>query len=259
MILLGAGNMGTNLACALREAGVRFDCIYSRSLENARELAGKVGAGQYTDSMEAVQSFCEKVTAKNQVVLYCLKDSVLREVLERIDAPEALHIHTAGSIGLEVFEGTNKPHAGVLYPFQSVTKSHVLSFKEVPVFVEATTSEDKVRVKDLAEQISSRVFEINSEMRRRLHVAGVFANNFTNCMYAIAGEILQPTGLPEDVLLPLIDETAARVHQMHARQAQTGPAKRFDENVMEAHCDLLQDPELQEIYRLVSRNIHRHS
>lgn len=257
MILLGAGNMATNLAHAFLKAGVRIDGVYSHTLTHAKVLALQVGVELFTDNLNDVNTWLH--ARPNETVIYCLKDSVLREVLMQIDAPQALHLHTAGSMGLEVFEGTNKPHAGVLYPFQSVTKEHILSFRDVPVFVEAKSSEDLIRTKELAEKLSSRVYEINSETRRRLHVAGVFANNFTNCMYAIAAEILRPTGLPEDVLLPLIDETAARVHQMPARQAQTGPAKRFDENVMSANLDMLEDRDLQEIYRLVSLNIHRHS
>jgi len=195
----------------------------------------------------------------NQVVLYSLKDSVLREVLEQIDAPEALHLHTAGSMGVEVFEGTNKPHAGVLYPFQTLSKDRVLDFAEIPVFVEVVDSEDLPQIQQLAGQISRKVYEADSETRRRLHVAGVFANNFTNCMYAIAAEILAPTGLPDDVLLSLIDETAAKVHSIPARQAQTGPAKRYDENVMQAHLALLNSPNEQEIYRAISKNIREHT
>ncbi len=258
MIILGSGNMATNLAHAFTKAGVRIDCIYSRTLEHARELAEQVGVEQYTDSLEVVRSSLQKVT-ENQVVLYCLKDSVLGEVLEQIDAPEALHLHTAGSMGVEVFEGKNKPHAGVLYPFQTLSRQRVLDFTELPLFVEALDPKDLPEIESLAKQISHKVYPADSETRRRLHVAGVFANNFTNCMYAIASEVLRPTGLPEDVLLSLIDETAAKVHSMPARQAQTGPAKRSDNNVMNKHLELLADPELQEIYKLVSKNISEHA
>ena len=258
MILLGSGNMATNLAHAFRKAGVPVDCIYSHTLEHAKTLAEKVGVECFTDSLEEVNRVL-KQDAGNQVVLYCLKDSVLPEVLKQIDAPEALHLHTAGSMGIEVFAGTNKPHAGVLYPFQTLSKDRVLDFEELPIFVEAENAGDLARIEALAKQISRKVYPVDSETCRRLHVAGVFANNFTNCMYAIAAEVLKPTGLPDEVLLSLIDETAAKVHTMSARQAQTGPAKRYDENVMNKHLELLDDPQLQEIYRLLSKNIHEHA
>ena len=258
MIILGSGNMATNLAHAFHKAGVRIDCIYSRTLDHARALAEQVGVEQYTADLKEVRSSLQK-DMENQVVLYCLKDSVLREVLEQIDAPEALHLHTAGSMGVKVFEYTNKPHAGVLYPFQTLSKQRVLDFSQLPLFIEAVNPQDLPKIENLAKQISQKVYPADSETRRRLHVAGVFANNFTNCMYAIAAEVLRPTGLPEDVLLSLIDETAAKVHTMPARQAQTGPAKRRDANVMNKHLELLGDPQLQEIYRVVSKNISEHA
>lgn len=258
MIILGSGNMATNLAHAFHKAGVRLDAIYSHTPEHAKDLAGQVGVECFTDSLADINALLHENT-ENQVILYCLKDSVLPEVLAQIDAPEALHLHTAGSMGVEVFEGKNKPHAGVLYPFQTLSKQRVLDFAELPVFVEAVNPEDLSKIENLAKQISHKVYPADSETRRRLHVAGVFANNFTNCMYAIAAEVLRPTGLPEDVLLSLIDETAAKVHTMPARQAQTGPAKRYDENVMNKHLELLADPELQEIYKFISKNIHEHA
>lgn len=256
MILLGSGNMGTNLAHAYHKAGVRIDGIYSYTLAHAEVLAAQVGVEQVTADLAEVNAWLRRLP--NTTVLYCVKDSVLPDVLARIVAPDALHLHTAGSMGVEVF-GADKPHAGVLYPFQTLSKDRILPFDNLPVFVEAAQEADLPAIRALAERISGKVYPADSDTRRRLHVAGVFANNFTNCMYAIAGEVLQPTGLPEDVLLSLIDETAAKVHSIPPREAQTGPAKRYDENVMQAHLALLDDPDVQEIYRAVSKNIHVHA
>ena len=116
MILVGSGNMATNLAYAFRKAGVRIDCVYSHQLHHAEELALKVGVAHYTDDLQNVNDVL-KQDSSNQVVIYCLKDSVLPEVLSCIDAPDAIHLHTAGSMGITVFAGKNKPHCGVLYPF----------------------------------------------------------------------------------------------------------------------------------------------
>ena len=103
---------------------------------------------------------------------------------------------------------------------------------------------------------------MSSELRRHLHLAAVFACNFTNHMYVLAGQILRDTGIPEDVLLPLMDETAAKVHRMPAKEAQTGPAIRYDENVIRKHLDLLAEmnrPEMSAVYQLLSQSIHQYS
>lgn len=262
MIILGSGNMATNLAHAFHKEGVSISCIYSHTAQNARSLAEQIGCA-WTDSLKEVNRYVtlelqETGVGKN-VLIYALRDAVLRDVLMQIDAPDSLHLHTAGSMGIEVFKGTGKPHSGVLYPFQTLSKDRVLDFRKLPVFIEAVSASDRDVINGLTRVISDEVYDADSATRRKLHLAGVFANNFANCMYAIGGEILQSAGLPEHVLLSLIDETAAKVHSIPARQAQTGPAKRFDENVMQAHLDLLDDPNLKEIYKAISVNIHAHS
>ncbi len=254
MIILGAGNMGTNLAIALHRTGCHIECVYSRTQENARVLASRVEAPIATNDLRQVNRLL-KEDMSSRIVFYCLTDSVLRNVAEQIDAPLALHIHTSGTIGLDVFDGTDKPHAGVLYPLQTLTKHHPISLRNVPIFIEGTGHDEEERVRLLAENISTQVYQADSARRRSLHLAGVFANNFTNCMYTIAGDILNEAGFPTDVLLPLIDETAARVHVMFAPLAQTGPARRGDENVMAEHLKMLDDENRRDIYQAVSRHI----
>lgn len=241
--------MATNLANAFLRKGVSIACIYSKTEASASRLGEQVGAAWTTD--------LKAVARDADVYIYAVKDAFLREVLMEIDAPQALHLHTAGSVGVEVFEGTNKPHSGVLYPFQTLSKNRILDFAHIPILVEASKAENTERIRQIASIISEEVYDADSECRRKLHLAGVFANNFTNCMYAIGGELLRETGLPEKVLLSLIDETAAKVHEVSPKEAQTGPAVRGDQAVMKAHMDLLPDDNLKEIYRLISENIHR--
>jgi hypothetical protein len=89
-------------------------------------------------------------------------------------------------------------------------------------------------------------------------MAAVFACNFTNHMYALSARLLEKNGLPFDAMLPLIDETARKVHELHPLDAQTGPAVRRDENVMGKHLTMLTDePEIKEIYKMISDSIQK--
>ena len=89
-------------------------------------------------------------------------------------------------------------------------------------------------------------------------MAAVFACNFTNHMYALCDRLLQKHGIPFEVMLPLIDETARKVHELKPAEAQTGPAVRYDENVIGKHLSLLaDDPECQELYEKISKSIYR--
>ena len=98
---------------------------------------------------------------------------------------------------------------------------------------------------------------MTSGQRRYLHLAAVFACNFANHMYALSSHILEKQGIPFEVMLPLIDETAGKVHELSPTQAQTGPAVRYDENVISKHLEMLADEEsLQELYEKISKSIH---
>jgi predicted short-subunit dehydrogenase-like oxidoreductase (DUF2520 family) len=153
--------------------------------------------------------------------------------------------------------GADKPHAGIFYPFQTFSKARLIEdFSTVPVFFEARGIDDISAVYSLALTITSHVYEASQQDRERLHVAGVFTNNFTNLMYTMAAELLKSTHIPFSALLPLIDETAAKIHSMAPRDAQTGPARRGDENVMSHHMQLLSE-EQREIYRLLSEAIKK--
>ena len=169
-----------------------------------------------------------------------------------------MHLHTSGTMPISVF-GDDKPHAGIFYPLQTFSKARVIEdFSTVPVFFEARGIDDISAVYSLALTITSHVYETTQHDRERLHVAGVYACNFANLMYTMAAELLQNTHIPFSALLPLIDETAAKIHTLLPQEAQTGPARRGDENVMAHHLALL-DEEKRQLYRLLSDAIRKRS
>jgi predicted short-subunit dehydrogenase-like oxidoreductase (DUF2520 family) len=135
-----------------------------------------------------------------------------------------------------------------------------VDFKEIPCFVEAESEASLDVLKNLCASISDRVIEMTSDNRKYLHLAAVFACNFANHCYAIAADVLEQHGIPFDVMLPLIDETAEKVHQMAPRKAQTGPAVRYDKNVMDKHLELLgNSANYEEIYKIMSKSIYERS
>jgi predicted short-subunit dehydrogenase-like oxidoreductase (DUF2520 family) len=247
--LIGAGNLAVNLARALRRGGFRILQVYSRTEQAARTLAESVGAG-YTVALE-------EVTPHADIYVVALTDSALSGLIPAIVAgrEQALFVHTAGSIPMKIWEGHADRH-GVLYPMQTFSKQREVEFREIPIFIESNSDEDERLLHDVASRLSGQVYGATSEQRRSLHLAAVFACNFTNAMYRLAAEVLEQYDLPFSAMLPLIDETAAKVHRLSPRQAQTGPAARGDEAVMAAHLEMLRShPEWEEIYRLMSRRI----
>lgn len=159
-------------------------------------------------------------------------------------------------MSVDIFKGHAK-HYGVLYPMQTFSKQRIVDFKVIPCFIEASDVSAKSILQQLCDSISDRVYELSSDNRKYLHLAAVFACNFVNHCYEISSGILNKNDIPFDVMLPLIDETAKKVHEMKPKDAQTGPAVRYDENVISRQMQLLNGTPLnKEIYQLMSKSIH---
>jgi predicted short-subunit dehydrogenase-like oxidoreductase (DUF2520 family) len=249
IVLVGAGNVATHLGMAWQKAGYEIVQVYSRTPASALELANRLGVG-YTTSLE-------EICADADVYVVMVKDAVLQELIPNIvkGRNNALFVHTAGSMPMNVWEN----HAcryGVLYPMQTFSKAREVDFTSVSFFVEATGKAELAVLKSMATSLSPKVYEANSEQRRYLHLAAVFACNFTNHMYALSASLLEKQGLPFDAMLPLIDETARKVHELPPTQAQTGPAIRCDKNVLDKHLSMLQEESVMKVlYEIISKNI----
>ena len=249
IVLVGAGNMATAIACSLKESGNAPVAVWSRTLESAALLGSRVECA-FTDDLDALPAA--------DIVIISVTDNALHTVAAAVAQrfPDALLLHTAGSIPMDALREAGAIHYGVLYPMQTVNKNSVVSLDDVTVFVEACDDVVAGEVEALARTISKKVVYASSEQRCYLHVAAVFACNFSNAVYNMAAELLEKHGLPFEAMLPLIDEAARKVHRMSPPEAQTGPARRGDANVMNAHKMMLDD-ELANIYETLSDYIMR--
>lgn len=250
VVFIGSGNLATHLSLAIKGAGIEVVQVYSQTESHARLLANKLSCSYTTEP--------ESIVVDADIYIFSVKDSALLDLIYKIPQNKGLWLHTAGSVPMGVFEGFNDRY-GVLYPLQTFSKNRDIDFSIVPVFIESNSAGDEAYLLSFAGKLTRQVIPLSSEKRKHLHLAAVWACNFTNHMYLMASKILQEQSLSESFLLPLIDETAAKVHQLSAREAQTGPAIRYDENIIEKHIELLSDPNMKELYRLVSRNIHKES
>jgi predicted short-subunit dehydrogenase-like oxidoreductase (DUF2520 family) len=183
--------------------------------------------------------------------IIAVTDSAIAQVAAAIGPVDGLVVHTAGSVPMSILPQRNR---GVLYPLQTFTKGRPLDMSQVPLFIESDGNLPLLH--EVASQISSVVTEMDSSRRRYLHLAAVFCCNFTNHMYRITEDMLAQHDIPFDVMLPLIDETARKVHTLTPAQAQTGPAVRWNEEVMQAQLNLLDREDLKQLYRIISQSIH---
>ena len=253
--IIGAGNVASNLAKNLVDNGYVINQIYNRTASNAVDLAKEFNANFISD--------LSQINTNVDLIIITVIDTVIESVLDTININETLIVHTSGSISVDVFS-KKAVNYGVFYPLQTLTKNSIITFKNVPICLEANNENNLDVLKKLAASLSDNVYELSSEQRKTLHLAAVFACNFTNHMYNLSSKILEENNLDFDILKPLIAETASRVEKHRPNDIQTGPAIRNDKNIINNHIELLNDifkndksyKNISEIYRFVSDDIY---
>ena len=248
--VIGAGNVAWHLAPALSAAGHTITAIYSRSAASREALARQLPQARPVASLDL-----EHIAA--EVVVLAVPDAALAEVAAALKVSlGTIVVHTSGSQPLAVLQPVRGASIGVFYPLQTFSKSKPVSLASAPLLVEAQEEETLQQIEQLAFSISSKVYRVSSEARRQLHLAAVFACNFTNHLLGISQQLLREANLPKELLQPLIQETIEKAAQQDPFAVQTGPAVRGDGNVLQAHLQMLrQHPRYQAIYSQLSQSI----
>jgi predicted short-subunit dehydrogenase-like oxidoreductase (DUF2520 family) len=259
---VGAGNLAWHLAMAFENAGHHICEVYSRDSKHARQLVSML----YDARPSADLNFAE---SESELFVLAIPDDALEDVAAQLVLPEdAVVVHTSGSKSLESLRRLMDIYSdvpvrtGVFYPLQTFSKGiKPLSFEIIPLCIEASEKETEAQLVALAQELSQIVYLVNSQERKVLHLAAVFACNFTNYLLGIAKDLTDSANLEFDLLRPLIEETFQKaLDAEHPAQVQTGPARRGDLNTLSLHLAYLSDkPELLQLYRVLSDGIQRRS
>jgi predicted short-subunit dehydrogenase-like oxidoreductase (DUF2520 family) len=253
--IAGAGNVGRFLAVELFAAGCDIRQIYNRTQSPAVDLAGKVNSEPVSD-----------ITGINpdvDLIILALPDRVIPVFCQKlaveggIAANRTIIASTAGSVGLKDLN-RHFSRCGVIYPLQTFTRYTKPNSAIIPFCIEGADYQVAAFLRETASLISGDVRDIDSNQRLVLHLAAVFACNFTNHMIAVADEIIRKANLDFSILLPLINETIKRLEGRSPLEMQTGPAVRDDKNTIEKHLQLLSETEgeiLRSLYAIASESI----
>lgn len=249
VVLLGAGNLATSLAIALYKAGFPILQVYSRTKESASKLASLVGA-------EPICNF-ERLRTNASVNIVALPDDVIATIVSDLPDLKGFVVHTSGSTPMSVFEGLRAKGYGVFYPFQTFSRSRIISFENIPICLEASNDECYASLEQFASKLSGIVVSMDSEQRRWLHLSGVFACNFTNHMLALAYHLTAEHKISFGVVKPLVEETIRKAFEGNPALYQTGPAVRNDIQTMERHAQMLKAFGLADLYKELSLSIQK--
>lgn len=239
--IVGSGNVGTQFAKAFSLSGkVRLQQLYSRRADGFSECAADV-----LHDLSGLRPA--------DVTVLSVSDDAVAEVASALPFSGSLVVHMSGSLPMDILDGKNR--RGVFYPLQTLSKSKPVDFSDIPLCLEAENEADLKLLRQLASLLSESVHEVDSRQRKALHVAAVFAGNFTNHMYRNAQRICEDNRLDFALLKPLIRETADKVMTLSPSDAQTGPARRNDQKTIAAHLDFLGHSPRAQVYELLTQSI----
>lgn len=246
--IIGAGKVGSALAHAFADAGHKINLIVSLTEESASALAATFNCGWSVDPI---------IDSGTDFVVVAVPDSIISSLLSELRVSgETIVCHTAGSIGLDVFEGTQIDNRGIIYPLQTFSINRQPDIKEIPILIESDKSTISHKIMELVGTLSDKVYEVDSDRRRMIHLAAVFVCNFVNHMYRTGEMITDKTDLPFEILEPLIRETLNKAQEIGPENAQTGPAARNDRITIEKHLNLLSfSPTMKDMYEAITNSI----
>jgi len=241
IILIGSGNVATHLGINLKNNNFNIVQVISSTLKNTETLATKLDS-DFSNNISDLK--------KADLIIVSVSDNEIENVANQIINTPI--VHTSGSVGLEVFKNNN--HAGVFYPLQTFNKEVDITFSEIPLCIEANNPEFEKELFKIGKSLSNSVVRMDSEQRKQLHIAAVFACNFSNHMFSIADDISQKSNIDFSLLLPLIRQTVKKLEKHAPKNMQTGPAKRNDKKIIESHLQSLEKNQ-QELYKLITNSI----
>lgn len=246
VVVIGGGNVAESISLALHQRGINLIQICARNSSQAERIAQMVGC-----------NFCDDFSAVAEADIYIISvsDNALESVSSELNIGNSIVVHTAGSCNMTLL--SKHKNYGVFYPLQTFTQGRSVDFREIPIFIEANQDNTLKSIRELAQQLSNSVYDADSAYRTKLHIAAVFACNFTNHMYALADTYLRSENISFELLKPLIQETTNKLLESdNPTSNQTGPAVRNDLNTMERHRLILKSNEsLINIYNKLSNSI----
>ncbi len=248
---IGAGNVATHLAKASIKNGFKVIEVYSRTEESAKALANKLNCQYNTNHLD--------ITKKADLYIMAISDKAIeKESRKFVVNTKKILVHTSGSVGLDAIIG-NSENTGVLYPLQTFTIERALTFKKIPLFIEADKHETMHQLKEFAQKIADQVIELNSIDRMYLHIAAVFFCNYVNFMLCSGQKIIKKNHFSHKYFEPLLDETIRKAIDIGPEKAQTGPASRGDIETINKHLEALcNEPELKDLYASIADAILKH-
>ena len=248
--IIGSGNVAQHLIIAIlnaEESDGKIELVQAYA-RNASALAHLLEFDKITTDLSQLKPA--------DLYIIAVTDNAIKIISDELTFKNKLVAHTSGTTEIDVLNDNNRK--GVFYPLQTFSKTKSVDFSTIPICLESQNASDLQTLETVGKAISNATYILNSEQRKALHVAAVFVNNFVNHLYQLGNEICIENQVPFKILKPLIEETANKIMSLSTEEAQTGPAKREDQETIKAHLAFLQEGNKKNIYELLTQSIIAH-
>ncbi len=240
--IYGLGNVGQHLLERLLELNQFKLTVCTRTYKNITVKANV----ELTTEIANLQG-CD-------LIICAVTDQWMLPKIEEL-ATIAPTVSTSGTVNLS---SLNTPfQVGTFYPLQSFVASQPVNWKGLPILVHAANKKLENTLLELGNLLSEFCFVLNPEERKKLHLAAVFANNFTTHLFDIAAHYCTENNLQFDWLKPLIFQSISKLKDVEPHAIQTGPAKRNDQTTIQEHLAMLEGTN-KELYKLLTQSIQNH-
>lgn len=241
--IIGTGNVAQHLIKVISKAeNISLNQIYGRNSSNFPKL---------NSYAECISEFTKLKPV--DLLIIAISDDAISTVSNNIANFSGIVVHTSGSTSMNVLD-IHKQY-GVFYPLQTFTEGRDLSFIEIPICLEASSKKVMQILNTVALALTHNIVELNSEKRSALHLAAVFANNFSNHILMQTDLICKNNEVSFNLLKPLMKETIEKAFALGPLNAQTGPAKRNDTKTIDYQIKKLKTENQKEIYKILTKSI----
>lgn len=246
--IIGTGNIAWFFGNRLVTGRHHCTGVYSRNPAASKELAEALLSDRFDEISEVRDGDAD-------ICLLAVSDIAIGQIAANLSFKKTMLIHTAGAVDLESIKTAAKDRA-VLWPVYSILRSNPPAHRNIPCAWEASSPKAERYILSIGHAITDQLFEAKYEQRKWLHLAAVMSNNFITHLIAICEQVCTDNELPFSTLMPIIEQTFARIKHSSAQNVQTGPAIRHDTNTIQEQMALLnKHPHWQRVYEAISDSI----
>jgi predicted short-subunit dehydrogenase-like oxidoreductase (DUF2520 family) len=245
-VVVGTGNVAWHLLDVLIREGHQCEGIVPSSINEKAQAF----AVSFATTLLASPA---RVPSSIDAVFIAVPDARISMIAQNLPA-HVLVVHTSGMTPINAID---QPKRAVMWPLLSLTKGIQPQTSDWQWVLQ---SDNQDLIQALIEWLPNNHRHITTqsdEVRQRMHLAAVFANNFVNHLYYLSQQFLpKSTESSFGMLLPLLKGHIHKLEQSEPFDAQTGPARRGDNSTLSAHRQLLQDqPALLALYNDFTQRI----